>query len=230
MNLLGQEAIVLGDSVTAAYGGAVATTLKFLELIGSLMPNPTHPGSSWNSPDATFTPRLTSLAVPSSPINAQRAAYEALSTDKKLYVSYVILQLGLNDLWDTETVTDVMTRYQALVDVIRISSPNARIYAATMPPCKLFWVNQYGEEGGQAVYQKWWEINANIVGNGTLPLQGTYGSITSHTVALNDGAGNLAPIFNDLHDGIHPNNMGRLLIVTSWYNKLVADKTLRVQA
>lgn len=199
-------AIILGDSTAAAYlGQAAAATL--LAAI----------------PDTDLT-NITSTALPGHTIAQQKTAYEALSAGIKSSATYVIVMVGLNDLNPAESAATALARYQGLIDSIAASSPAARIYTATMTPCKERLTDVYGETDGLVSYQKWLDMNTAITGSGVNAITGQYGIITDHSDALNDGYGNLVAVY-DYGDHVHPLTTGRQVIANAWAARLISDGT-----
>jgi lysophospholipase L1-like esterase len=173
-----------------------------------------------------FTGNLTDISFPGSSILEQKDSWDLLSDATKLELDYVFVQIGLNDLSDVEPVTDVLARYQLLIDAINTDAPDAKLILGTMVPCRQRLLNVFGTIDGLAAYQKWLYINEAIKGNGANAVSGMDETASVHTLLLNDGNDNLAAAF-DVGDGIHPNNDGRIIIARSWMTayELLQSKT-----
>lgn len=156
----------------------------------------------------------TNLAQGSHTILNQKAAW--LADPNKSTYDWVVVEIGLNDLNPAEAASVALVRYQDLVDTILSGIKwSARVVTATMTPCKADLINIYGAGPGAVAYTKWLDMNEAISGAGALAIVGMMASVSEHTDALNDGAGNLDPLY-DLGDGIHENDAAREIIATKW--------------
>lgn len=203
---------VIGNSTISAYEGKAAVT--------SLL-------SAMSTPAIT---NITDLSDPGDTISNQQAVWQALSSSTRSAMLYVIVEIGLNDLSPGESAATVLTRYQALIDVIKADAPSARVYTATMSPCRERLIDLYGAIDGPVSYQKWLDMNTAIAGGGPNAITGQYGVITQHAADLNDGAGNLAAAYDygGAFPHIHPDDVGRQLIADAWFAKLTTDLTWHV--
>jgi lysophospholipase L1-like esterase len=170
---------------------------------------------------------IISTAAPSHTIVQQQSVWTntLLSTIKKS-ARFVVIRVGLNDLGPPESAATALGRYQTLVNTVAADAPQARIYTATMTPCKARLITLLGAIAGATAYQKWLDMNEAISGGGGIPITGMYGVITAHTDQLNDGAGNLVAAYDE-GDGIHPKNAGRRIIALRYIDKLSIDGTLQ---
>ena len=202
-------AIIVGDSTIADYEGQSAPWRLL-----SLTP-------------ATVLTNITSIAQAGDTIANQKTDWQAIAEATRTAAKYVIVQIGLNDLNPAESAATALARYQDLVDTIATDSPTARIYTATMTPCKGRLITIYGEENGATAYQKWLDMNTAIAGGGANAITGQYGVITQHTTDLNDGSGNLAAAYEygGTAPKIHPSEEGRWIVAKRWLEKLLSDGT-----
>jgi hypothetical protein len=232
LGTLAPSALYLGDQpVTAAYLGSVQVYSP-----GTITPPSTIIGVA--SGDSTVASWLgqntvasyvtgfteTDIAVPGETINQQLTHWNALPD----YSTYrvVIIQIGLNDITGSGTAAAAIGRLQDYVDAVRNDVPiTCRIYVSKMLPCKQRWTDLFGGPGGIVAQQQWQDINAAIAGTGSTPITNVDGRITAHVPLLDDGSGNLNPIY-DMGDHIHENNAARQIIAAAWRDKLVADGLL----
>lgn len=187
----------IGDSTIAAgYGGAVVPSYV-----------------------ANFTP-ITSTAQGGDTVLGQTSKFNALNNKQDFDV--VVIQIGLNDMSDSQTTETVLSNYQKLVDLVR-STTNIRckIYVSKMLPCKQRFIDIYGATNGAASQQRWVELNDAIM----TTINNADGRIDSHVPLLDDGNGNLKAEYNS-GDNIHENVAGRQLIADAWRDKLVLDGIL----
>lgn len=152
---------------------------------------------------------MDSIAVGGETINQQLARWNNYGA--KATLDYVVIQVGLNDLIYTATLSDITTRYQNLINAI---TPYCDVYVACMLPCKQRWINQYGSTNGALSQALWTGLNNYIMNTAT----GVTGRIDSHVALLDDGLGNLSDSFQTVEmDEIHPNNLAReTVIAEAW--------------
>jgi hypothetical protein len=168
--------------------------------------------------DSVAGTTITSDAVPGNTIDQQRLAWQA-DANKATY-DWIVIEVGLNDLDPTEAAAIALGRYQRLVDtVVSQKKQGARILLSTMTPCKQRLIDLYGSTNGLIAYQKWLDMNAAIMGALPNRIVGADYRITNHTIALNDGQGNLLPAYN-IGDGVHENDAARAIIASFWRNAL----------
>ena len=164
---------------------------------------------------------INNLADPGDGIDTQLAVLRAYTYTGKF--SWVIVQIGLNDMNPAETAAACIARLQNFINEInRTTLGNAELLVSQINPCKAHLISTYGAIDGATAYQKWLDYNDAIAGNGATPITGVSGRITSHVAMLNDGAGNLAAEY-DIGDGLHENNAGRQVIANAWIAALEAN-------
>jgi len=185
--LTSMASYTLGDSTVAAYLGATS----LLDLTGSIR-------------------NKVQVAVPGHTIAQQRAAWNALTVDPAL-VGWVVIQIGLNDMAPTEAASVAIARIQDLVATVRNKVGTKPIFISKMVPCRQRWIDIYGATDGPTAQAKWVAMNEAIAGNGSTPITGVDGRIVAHVPLMDDGAGNMKPIYlaSGPSDQIHPNNAGR---------------------
>lgn len=188
---IGTTAYSLGDSTVAAFAGGTAVMVLV---------------------DSTRT--KVDISEPGHTINQQLAAWNALTVDPD-EVSWVVVQIGLNDLNPGEAAPPAITRLQSLVDTIRNDIGDRLLLVSKMIPARSRLIDLFGEVNGQIAQEKWEAINDAIAGVGPTPITNVDGRITAHVPLLDDGAGNLRAEF-DTGDGIHPNTLGRQIVADAW--------------
>ena len=192
----------LGDSTVAEYGGVPAVV--------SLIQ-----GAHGNQ-----------LAEPGNTISQQQTKWDAQTPAVQQSYQAVVIQASLNDITPSEAAVAVIGRLQTLVNtVVSDTLPNCVVLIATLTPCKARLISLFGAVDGEIAYQRWLSVNEAISGSGATPITGVDGRITSHTVTMNDGSGNLKGIY-DSGDGIHPNAAGKQVIADSWRAELVSQGVL----
>lgn len=153
----------------------------------------------------------------------QKTLWTALANKTALEV--VIVQIGQNDVKGrvgagTATTATVIADYQDLIDTIGTDAPQADIYVSCMTPSKVW---QDAAANPAASYAAWLALNEAIAGNGSTPITGVAGRITSHATDMNDGSGNLLAAYDYNNDGVHPGNDGRFVNAMAIRTKLEAD-------
>jgi methionine-rich copper-binding protein CopC/lysophospholipase L1-like esterase len=195
--------LVLGDSTIAGYAPYTA--------VADFIYTPQQTSAGW---------QVTSIAVPGHTIYNQKTTY--LATPGRTTVDYTIAQIGLNDMNPGEAASVAIARLQDLVNTINANKkPGSLTIISTMLPCKQRWMDGYGTVNGPIAQQKFLDMNEAIKGNGPNPISGVDYRVSAHTLLLDDGAGNLNPIY-DTGDHIHENNAGRQVIASAWRDALVA--------
>ena len=186
----GGEALILGDSTVAAYGGAPSVA----SLVGTARP-------------------VVDLAVPGDGIDDQRAAWDAAEIAPRAD-GWAVVQVGLNDLDPAEAAAAAVARLQSLVDAVRAKAGAVPILVAQLTPAGARLDAVYGADG-PAARAKWAALNAAIAGQGPTPVTGVQGRVTAHVGVLDDGTGALGAAY-DTGDGIHPNAAGRRVVADAW--------------
>lgn len=171
-----KKGLAIGDSTVAEYLG----------------------GSALN----TFFENMDSIAFAGDNINQQLARFNTYPNKSSL--DYAVIQVGLNDIQPTNQLSDIIARYQNLVNVV---SAYCDVYVVCMIPCKARWTLIFGATNGAICQNLWLGLNDFIM-NG---VTGVVGIINSHVPLLDDGNGNLNPIYEASNDKIHTNNAGRTI-------------------
>jgi hypothetical protein len=171
------------------------------------------------------SPRATAVCRAGDKIADQKTLWTAIADKTALEV--VFIQVGLNDINTfidvSKTTAQIIADLQDLVDTVNADKPTGcKTYICGLTPCKV-WI---GNSGGRqaACYQAWLDINEAIAGNGSSPITGVSGRITSHVAALNDGSGNLLTAYDQNGDGVHPSNEAKFIIAQAWRTQLEADR------
>jgi lysophospholipase L1-like esterase len=201
-------AAVLGDSTIAALNSAVVlpVAMRVSSIVGGLVVGA---GELSHSGDR---------------ISHQLADWTALTNKGALEV--VIVQIGQNDVKGrvgegTATTATVISDYQNLINTIATDAPQADIYVSTLTPSR-GWLDLATDPA--AAYSAWQGLNEAIAGNGSTPITGVAGRITSHTDDMGDATDYLLPEFEySASDFVHPNNAGRFINAMAWRTKLEAD-------
>jgi len=145
---------------------------------------------------------MDSIAYPGDNINQQLARWNAYPN--KATLDYAVIQVGLNDMNFANNLNDITTRYQNLVNAV---ASYCDVYVSCMIPCKARWILMYGQTNGLISQSLWLGLNDFIMNGCT----NVVGRINSHVALLDDGNGNLNPIFEASNDKIHTNNAGRTI-------------------
>lgn len=182
--------------------------------------------TSYNSVASYITSAYTinDLADPGDGIDTQLAVLRAYSYTGKF--SWIIVQIGLNDMNPAETAAACIARLQNFINEInRTTLGKASLFVSQINPNRAHLTTTYGEVDGATAYQKWLDYNDAIAGNGATPITGVTGRITAHVATLNDGNGNLAAEYN-VGDNLHENNAGREVIANAWVAALQANNII----
>jgi len=156
---------------------------------------------------ASFFDNMDSVAFAGDNINQQLVRFNAYPNKSSL--DYAVIQVGLNDMNLANSLNDITARYQNLVNVV---SAYCDVYVSCMIPCKARWILMYGETNGLISQSLWNGLNDFIMNGCTKVV----GRINSHVALLDDGNGNLNPIYEASNDKIHTNNAGRLIYANAW--------------
>lgn len=191
----GTKAYALGDSTIAATG--------YVEIINLI---------------ATSRVKV-NVAVGGDTFDGQKDKWNALNVDP-LFVGWVVIQLGLNDLLPSEAASVAIARLQDLVNTVRSKIGMRPLLIGKMLPCKQRLIDVYGLTNGPIAQQKWVDINNAIAGEGPTPITGVDYRIAEHVPLLDDGNGNLKAEY-DSGDHIHENLAGRQIIATAWKKALL---------
>lgn len=156
---------------------------------------------------------ITDISHPGDNILMQFTKWNSLSSEQKLSLDYVFVEIGLNDLGgvnvDSTGSWNVYTRYQNLINTIRSQvDANCKIITCTLTPAA---------EGVSLV--NWTNFNEAVKGLGDHAINNFDGNCFEHTDELNDGTGHLKAIY-DIGDGVHENNLAREFIASVWKSKI----------
>lgn len=188
------KGVALGNSIVAAYNETNSIT-HYL----------------FTEDDYAFGYDIYNQAVPGNTIGQQQVIFEA-DTNKSTY-DFAIIQVGVNNLANSNSIGDIISEYQGLVDSIKTNGKaGVKVILSTMTPCK-----QRLDEISYS-YTNWLLLNEAIRGAGSTPITNVDGVCSIHTVLMNDGSGNLKFMYEGAaNDHIHPNNAAKQLIaVQSW--------------
>jgi hypothetical protein len=194
--------LLIGNSITASYGGANGIDYYLLtdsdRLIGTTVYN---------------------QAVPGSGITAQMDIFNN-DTNKSKY-DWIIVMESFHD-WDTTQPSSVLiAKYQTMINTINAAKkPSAALIASTQTPSKDYWIGAYGSTIGTIINDQILDLNTAIMGGGATPITGISFRAYKHTNILDDGAGYLSNIYSGLGDGIHVNNLGKVVIASSYRETL----------
>jgi len=158
---------------------------------------------------ASYIPNMTNLAVAGETINQQLTRWNNYA--EKRFLNYVVIQVGLNDVIYSNSLSSITTNYQNLIDAI---TPYCDVYVSCMNPAKQRWINLHGAINGALTQANWVAVN-NFIRTGAT---GVAGVIDAHVPLLDDGSGNLADIYQTVEmDEIHENNLAiETIIVPAW--------------
>lgn len=197
------QGAIIGDSTIASYDQASGVS------VGSLL----------RSPQRGRNVAIKSLAIGGATTAEQETNWTAFA--EKADLRWVMIQVGLNDIDPAEAAAPAIARIQDLVDAVNATKPaGCQVFIGTMIPCYARMITRYGAGApADAAYAKWQAMNQAISGGGGTPITGVDGRVTSHTAAMDMGAGYLATEY-DSGDGIHPNNAGRQVIAEAWLVEL----------
>jgi len=155
-------------------------------------------------------------------ISHQKTAWTAIADKSALQA--VFIQIGLNDVKgrvgeNTATTATVIADLQDLVDTVNADKPSGcKTYICALTPCKIF---LDGATNPSAAYSAWQDVNTAIAGGGGTPITGVDARITGYNTDLNDGSGNLLPLYD--MDGVHETTQARFIIGQYWRAQLEAD-------
>lgn len=200
------QAAFLGDSTVASYdtvsGVPTASLLR----------------SAANSRSIAYK----SLAIGGATAAQQEAQWGSFA--EKADLKFILIEVGLNDIDPAVATATSIAAIQSLVNAVNASKPTgAKVYIATMTPAYQRMITRYGAgTPADNSLAKWNAMNTAIMGGGGSPITGVDGRINAHTLAMDDGVGNLDAAY-DGGDGIHPNNAGRQVMAAAWLAALQAD-------
>ncbi|HLP86503.1 MAG TPA: tail fiber domain-containing protein, partial [Candidatus Paceibacterota bacterium] len=201
LGLNASAGLIIGDSTSAAYGGQNSVDTYLL-----------------TSSDTLVGTTITNQAVSGHTILQQQNTWTA-DANKATY-DWIVVMVGLNDLDPAESAATALGRYQTLINTINAGKKTgAIVIVSTMTPDRQWLINTYGGVNGPIAYQKWLDMNTAIMGGGANAITGVSYRVNNHTLALNDGSGNMALAY-DNGDYIHENNAGRALIASEWRSVL----------
>lgn len=154
-----------------------------------------------------------SIATPGDDIDDQRTAWNALPNHTQY--SWIILQIGINDMDPVESAAAALGRYQTLVNDIRADAPDITIIVSKMMPARGRWPALYpGEEA--AAQAKYEAMHIGMLGGGPNAITGVDAYIGDyHTIAA-DVDGYLLAEY-DSGDGVHENDALRQIIGEDYY-------------
>ncbi|WJN61356.1 hypothetical protein OH686_21645 [Pseudomonas sp. SO81] len=203
------NACVIGDSVIASYGTASGVPTASLLRAAA---------DSRNS-------AIASLAIGGATIAQQTTNWNAFTG--KADLRWVMIEVGLNDIDPAVATATSIAALQSLVNAVSASKPTGcKVFIATMTPAYARMITRYGAGApALASLAKWNAMNDAIMGVGGSPITGVDGRVSAHTIAMDDGVGNLAAAY-DGGDGIHPNNAGRQVIADAWKTLLASEGLL----
>jgi lysophospholipase L1-like esterase len=166
------------------------------------------------SSNLTITGALTDISTSGDTVVGQTNKWNALSSQVKSALNYVIVEIGLNDMTSETLENDVVlfNSYQTLISAIRTDAPNSKIILSKMTPAHSRFINIYGKERGDIAYNNWIELNDAI---DRLLFIGANTSVSYHVNIMGDDYGNLISEY-DTGDQIHPNLAGGKVIAWSW--------------
>lgn len=194
LNIKVSKGLISGDSTIAAYLGQNAVASYILTFA-----------------DISAGTTLTDIAVPGHTITQQKANWLAL-TDQNTY-DWIIVEIGLNDTDDGETVSGAISKYQDYIDTINLTrKASSKLIIGTMTPCRAV---------AGIDYSVWLGLNEAIMGGGATPITGVDIRVNNHTLLLSDVNDNLLPAY-DMGDHIHENNLARNVIGWS-YRRVLRD-------
>lgn len=198
--------VAIGDSTVDAYLGQNSV-----------------PSYVYTAPELSAGNEILNISEPAETIDQQLARWNAIA-DPTIY-TWVICQIGLNDVSPTTPVATIMADYQNMIDQIRADAPDIFIIVATMTPAKSRWPDVF--PGQEVAAQTCWEdMNDAMMGIGPNAVTGVDYRFDGHTEALSDEDGNLDAAY-DTGDGIHENNAGRQIIgETHWRGALINNHFL----
>jgi len=162
----------------------------------------------------------TDIAHQGDDINDQLILWNALSGAVQSAMDYVFIQVGLNDTDYTEAASVAMTRYQGLVDQIRLDTTDCIIVTGAMTPARQVFINADGAVNGAIAWQKVLDMNESIMGGGGFPITDTDLVTDTHFHYLRTSVDNLRLKY-DVGDFIHPTTKAKKIIAHSWLSVIV---------
>jgi hypothetical protein len=158
----------------------------------------------------------------------QNADWSALTSTNLSKLHDVQISVGLNDIAGRvdsgATVPQILADLQSYINEIRADCPTARLVGFQLPPCRAWLEGRTNAANCIAARDAW---NAALV-NGT--ITGLDAVATQHVAQMDDGSGYLLPILNTgasgARDGVHPGELGRLIMGVSARQVRVALGTM----
>jgi uncharacterized membrane protein len=168
------------------------------------------------------TKTILDLAVTGFTIAQSKTALAAVAVALKSSMKTVFIHVGLNDCDPAVETATTIAAYQDLVNTVTgVVAVGAKIIGCAMIPFKQAFIYRYGADDGLLAYQKWLDVNEAIMGGGASPITGLTLAVNSHSIAMNDGTGQLAAQYLDVTGpDYHENETGRILIKDMWLANL----------
>ncbi len=168
------------------------------------------------------TKTILDLAVTGFTIAQSKTALAAVAVALKSSMKTVFIHVGLNDCDPAVETATTIAAYQDLVNTVKgVVAVGAKIIGCAMIPFKQAFIYRYGADDGLLAYQKWLDVNEAIMGGGASPITGLTLAVNSHSIAMNDGTGQLAAQYLDVTGpDYHENEAGRILIKDMWLANL----------
>jgi len=200
-----KRVVISGDSTLAAFACRTDTIASHL----------------FTSDEQTDGKTAVNIAVPGHTINQQLATWNTLSYAVKKSFDFIIIQIGLNDIYNT-AITQCISNLQNYVNTVNSSKKTgAKIILSCMLPCKQRWIalntpgfDPYLQNDPVVTQQNWIDLNKSIMNQNTsLPnITGVDFRNNYHVSLMDDGNGNLKPAY-DCGDYIHENQAGADIII-----------------
>lgn len=146
-----------------------------------------------------------SIATPGDTIANQRTTWNALSN--KSQYSWVILQVGINNMDPDQAASVAITELQNFINDIRSDVPDIKIISSKIIPARGRWPALYPGQETEA-NQKWIDFTEASMGRGSTPITDVDLFIEGGSDGSNDGDGYLKAEY-DSGDGVHENNLCR---------------------
>lgn len=121
-------------------------------------------------------------------------------------VKAVTIQVGINDILAGTSSATIITKIQALVDLVKRDRPDVKVAVAELTPIKTA-LDTYYSGTAAAKLTVWEDVNEAILGSGGSPITGVDYRIRDHVDELDDGTGALKMGYD--YDYLHPNSSGR---------------------
>ena len=107
---------------------------------------------------------ITDLSVSGDTIGGQLSKWNNLAASVKSNLTYVFVEVGINDVSITHVTSTIKNSYTNLVNKIKQDTSNAEVIICTMTPCKGRWKALYGSNWQlyETVFE---EVNESIKNN-----------------------------------------------------------------